>query len=126
MSLTRDEFLSLPNDKIMQVLLPDNLTICVREMSGLDRERFELACYNRSESDDLYSGRALLTIFCACNADGSLLFTEDDLDAVSRKPAALLDAIYRAAIELNVLGQDRVLALAKNSEIATDGDLPTD
>jgi len=126
MSLTRDEFLSLPNNKIAQVPLLENRVIYVREMSGLDRERFELACYKHSESDELYSARALLTIFCTCDIDGSLLFTEDDLDAVSRKPAALLDAIYRAAIELNALGQDRVLALAKNSETATDGDSPTD
>ena len=126
MSLTRDEFLSLPNDKVAQVPLSENHVIYVREMSGLDRERFELACYRRSESDELYSGRALLTIFCACDESGNLLFTEDDLDAISRKPAALLDAIYQAAIELNALGRDRMLALVKNSETATDGGSPTD
>jgi hypothetical protein len=125
MYLTRDGFFGLPNGAITGVKLPDGEYVCVREMSGLAREQFEEMCRKCSAGEEIYSMRALLTVFCTCDATGNLLFSPEDLDRVSQKPASILDAIYRAAIELNTLGELHLAELAKNSAPATDGDSPT-
>lgn len=123
--ITKETFLSL-SPEVDLVPLGYGMSIWVRSMSGLDREKFEHDCAELGESPERYSVRALLTIYCACDGNGTLLFERSDLEAVSQKPASILNAIYEAASRLNQLGAANISALAKNSETVTDDDSPTD
>jgi hypothetical protein len=125
MSLTREQFLELPNTGVKEVSLPNGSTVFVRNMSGLDRELWEKTTLHLAEAkEESYCSRAVLVIFTACDENGKRLFKESDLDELSTRDGTVLAAICDAAMSLNFLG-DKTSSAEKNSVTGTDADLPT-
>ena len=83
----------------------------IRAMSAGDRDRFE-TYVTTFKSKDI---RARLAVSVLCDADGKLLFTEEDMPAISQLHAKALDRIFEAAIPFNSIGVADVAALKKNS-----------
>jgi hypothetical protein len=82
--------------------------VYVKTMSSQDRDRYESDWYryrkNRmGDVEDTKHFRAFLVTRTACDADGSLVFCDADVEAVAGKSAAAVARIADAAIRLNGL-----------------------
>ncbi len=113
MVLDRSAFLSrddLPREEV--VLFESGESVFVRMITGSERDRLE-ALNTRIPNQD---ARARLVVFTVCDAEGALLFTEDDIPAVGAKSGATLDRIFAAAIRINRVGQGAIEDATKNSE----------
>lgn len=85
----------------------------IREVSAGDRESFE-----EQLTDDTIGNRVRATIFIksVCDKDGSLLYTDDDLEEVNGYKFTLLTKVFNESNKLNgVAGFDAVDDSLKNS-----------
>lgn len=115
--LTRDQILGVSDTSIVSVEAPEwGGVVHVRTMSGADRDEFETAAVALRKSGKLKGqARALFVAFVACDADGNRLFTLDDIDALGKKRANVLERIAAAGIRLNRLTDLEVEDEAKKS-----------
>jgi hypothetical protein len=78
----------------------------VRSISA--RERVEIVRLSNAEADreaNLASQLKLAT-FALCDDDGNRLFADDEADALKDLPAAVIDSIVAAWLQLNGIGQE--------------------
>lgn len=112
--------------KIVEVPVPelghgDDATLPVRQWSAKERQTYEASLLN-SQTQKLIPSRArsakVRVVIASCRGeDGEPLFTIDnDLEAISNWPAAVVERICEAQAELSGLGKDEIEELEKNSE----------
>ena len=106
MPLTRDSILSANDRKTWTVEVPEwGGSVCVRQLSGSDRDRIEQHVAKARRPDgtvgDLAGLRALVVALAACDESGARLFAVDDVAALNEKSAAALDRVFDAAAGLN-------------------------
>lgn len=75
----------------------------VRSMTGLERDRYELAMQLEKEKGlaSAFSLRGFVATSCCLDEDGSQLFRPEDQDAVSGLNAGALDRILEAVLSLS-------------------------
>lgn len=92
--------------------------VYVRTFSGAERDSYEeWILKNRGSDGELKSyrnARALLVVLTACDENGALLFTADQVDALGKKSAAALDRIFEVAQRLNKLRKQDIEDSEKN------------
>lgn len=99
--LTRDAILSLSDLKREPVEVPEwGGTVYVRSMSGAERRQF----FVHLGKDELTS--AHMVAWCACDENGNRLFTDEDVEALSKKHGRALDRIANAALKFNGLAAE--------------------
>lgn len=94
-----------------------NKTYYLREMSGTERDRWEMASFQEGKVNPLYL-RARLVAFCEVDKDGKQVrgTSEKEVEAFSDKvPSGKLSRLFVAAQELNGIGADAVEKAEKNS-----------
>jgi hypothetical protein len=122
--LNRDGLLAKEPLKVKKVLLSGDDYVCVRQMTGRERDQFEQSLlieivsktgdvsYKRALSDF----RAKLAVRTVCDDDGILLLKPEDFDKLSENiSAARLELIINTAQELNRITDVDKEALIKNS-----------
>lgn len=82
----------------------------VRPMTAGEKDRWE-AVHLKAPDQDF---RARLVAACLCDEAGRLVFTEEDIPALSELPAHVLDPFCVAAARLNRMGAEEMEALRKN------------
>lgn len=103
--LTRDTILGAHDFETRTVDVPEwGGEVMVRSLSGAARDRIE-SVFLGGETNGL---KALVVILTACEADGSLLFTDDDLEPLRAKSAVAIERVFDAAWELSGLAPDAV------------------
>lgn len=113
--LTRDQIFTADDIKIEAVKVWGD-EVYVRTMDGASRDAFEEACAaDRKRIGKKRGIRAWLAVYAVCDANGGRVFDDADVDAVSRKSAAALDAIFAKAAKLNRLFKADIEELEKNS-----------
>ena len=93
--------------------------VYVREMSGVERDAFELASMVGEGKGTHFSReniRARLAVACVCNERGELLFGPAQAAQLGQKSARALNRIWEVAAPLNGLTDADVEALAGNSD----------
>lgn len=119
--LSRDVILSVDDRKIERVAVPEwGGDVCVRVMSGAERDSFESQMLARKGGADV-SIRAPLAAVTLCDEAGRRLFTPADVEALGEKSGTALDRVFNAAIRINAMGKADVEALEKNSGSAPSG-----
>lgn len=88
-------------------------TVYVREMTGAERDAFELSC-SAGGKPSLANLRARLAVRTLCDAEGKRLFRDDQADELGRQSGRALDKIADFAAELNAINQADVQVLAGN------------
>lgn len=117
MSLTRDAFFAKPTLAREEVKVPAlGGTVFVRVMTAGERDRYDVATDEASRADVQGSFRARVTAFTACDENGKLLFTEDDIPGLAELPCSSFDPIVMAAMRLNRMTAEEVEGLEKNSD----------
>lgn len=89
-------------------------TVFVRTLSAAERDRWEIRCEDLKTKGLLSNVRASLLVLTLCDADGKLLFTENDAVELGKKSAAVVDRLFDVARRLNGIGQEQVEAAKKN------------
>lgn len=79
--------------------------IRLREMAADEALRFtELMAAGDAAKDGMY----LIIVACACDADGNLLFTAEDIPMLKTKNLRVLNRVQRAALKVNSMIADEV------------------
>lgn len=122
--LTRDQIFSADDITVEAVSVPKwGGDVHVRVMSGADRDAFEDACAaDRKRIGKKRGIRAILAMYAVCDASGARLFAETDIEAISRKSAVELDAVFAVAARINRLFKADIDELEKNSLPGQSGD----
>jgi hypothetical protein len=125
--LTAAEFLADPGLVIRAVDFPQRGgRIYVRTPSGGDRDDWEREQIEMQERpggrhQELADFRARFLRRCLCDAKGNLLYKAEDVPALSRMSAAVLDRLYMVARELAALTAKDEAELLGNSAGAPSG-----
>lgn len=123
--LSAEAILAFDDVQVRDVPVPEwNGTVRLRSMSGRERDSFEASLREVHGKDiviNTVNSRAGLVARCAINPDtGERLFTDQQINALGEKNAAVLDRLYEVAAELSGLGGEE--ELAGKSEAAPSGD----
>lgn len=126
----RVSLLAIPR-KTLSVPFPEYDTeYRLREMSGTDRDRFEIAAFKEDATgkrsvEALYL-RARLVALCMVDENNVRLYADDEIDQLSNEiPASVIGRLFAASQTLNGLDASAVEAAAKNSESVPAGALPS-
>lgn len=118
--LTRISFLAPQPLEKRPVTIPGLGPCYVRAMSAGERDEFEVAL-NKGKSRDF---RARLVAATVCDEEGDLVFSPEDIPALSALPAATLQPLVVAITALNKLGESDIAdmeAAGKNSPSGHNG-----
>ena len=92
MHLTKEQMLAADDLAVKAIEIPEwSGSVFIRQMSGLQQQRFELA---QAQGDPL---RSLVARMVLCDESGNLLYTDEDLPLLSAKSSAALDRIFAAS-----------------------------
>lgn len=122
--LTKDDILSADDRGIEEVSVPEwGGVVYVRSMSGRQKDAFELSCYSddgKTERKRLTNFRARLLALTICGPDGTLLFSEKDVNDLGQKSVVALDRVLDVAKVLNGITKEAQEELVKKSEDSQD------
>ncbi len=119
-NVLRDKIMQAKDRAAERVTIPewDNLEVYVRPMSARDRDLWEGSELElRKANDDevlVENMRARLVVRMAVDAEGTLVFSPEDAEALGEKSAAAVSRIYDVATRLNGLTIADVAELEKN------------
>ena len=100
--LLRDQILAANDLKTERVEVPEwGGAVTVRSMTAGDRDQWEQRLWGGKRDVALTQVRASLVAFTVVDDAGELMFSVDDLEALSRKSSAALTRIYETAVRLN-------------------------
>jgi len=117
--LNREALLQKEELEIVEVDLGKGEGICVRQMTGYERDIWERSIINVDDKgkierkmDDF---RAKLVVCTACDGDGKLVFKQADAKVLSRMmSAARLEKIVEVAQKINKITEEDKEELVKN------------
>jgi hypothetical protein len=113
--LNRESILSATDLTIEKVDLPEwGGHVFVKSMTGAERDRWEIQTVASGKNKAPENIRAQLAAMTVCDEAGALLFSVDDVIALSSKSAKALDRIMETALQVNGLSQKHVEELEKN------------
>lgn len=111
MTLTKEQIFSAPDMQLEEVEVPEwGGSVFVRPMSGIDRDAMEAFIIERNESLGPKAAVDQIRPWCiartACDKDGKLIFTKDDIPEMNKKSGAALDRIFKVIRRLSGLMED--------------------
>ena len=128
-SLSREQILAAVDLKIEAVETPEwGGNVFVRNMTGKARDAFERTRFKmvKDKVEVIHENtRAALLAVSLCDAQGHLLFTAQDIEALGEKNGAVLDRLFDVAQRLSGLRQKDTEERLKNSPSAPSDDSGT-
>ena len=117
--LNREALLEKEDLEIIEVDLGKGEGVCVRQMTGYERDLWERSIINVDDKGKverkLDDFRAKLAVCTVCGKDGKLLFEQVDAKALSRMmSAARLEKIVEVAQKINKITEEDKEELVKN------------
>ncbi|WP_186056812.1 hypothetical protein [Burkholderia gladioli] len=124
--LSKDAILSADDLKKQVVSVPEwGGDVIVRTMMASERDEFEQSLVTRDDTGKLVANTqgagVRLVALTVVDEGGALLFTQADIEALSRKSSLALARITEVAETLSGIGAKAKEAAAKNSEAAPSG-----
>lgn len=117
--LSRDDILGADDLARELVETPEwHGSVYVRCLTGAERDRFEAEMLADPEEDSrkrFYNLRARLVVLAVCDEHNLPLFMLNDVEALGRKSAKVLDRLFSVAQRLSGMTREDVEALTKNS-----------
>lgn len=118
MSSLRDLILSADDAKSVTVDVPEwGCSLQVRSLNNKERIDWEVACSKKRKGKvtmDPYRLKSLLVVMTCYDDGGHKVFTDDDVEALGSKNAAVVERLFEAAAQLcGVTEQDEADILGK-------------
>ena len=79
----------------------ERTTVFVREMTVSEKGKLEASLVDKKGKANMKVYRTNLVIATACDADGNLIFTDDDAEYIGRQPLKAIERICDVARRLN-------------------------
>ena len=98
---------------VKTVEIPEMGEVCIRQMTGAERERMENSI-QKAAKDDESTIRALYAIALVCDQEGKPVFAPSDVELVNSLPWQALAVIRQAGDVYNALRPEDYQELAKN------------
>lgn len=95
--------------------------VYIRQMTGLERDAFELACMAPGGAVDRSNLRGKLAVMTVCDIDGRLLFRPEQAAELGAKSGRALARIWELAAPHNGITEADADELLKNSDGARSG-----
>lgn len=119
--LNKEAILAIADTVIEKVSCPEwGGDIYAKSISGRDRDAWEFFLSGerkKAQDEKRYYNpkhfRASCLVLSLCDASGKLLFSQEDIEALSGKSSKVLDRLFDVVSRINGLGQD-VEEAAKN------------
>lgn len=117
MTLNRDDILQADDIEIERVPVPEwakgkskeEAFVCVRGMSGTERDDFEAALFSaRGKGPAIKNIRAKLASYTICDEAGGRLFTDAEVLTLGKKSARALQRIFVVAQRLSGIGENAI------------------
>lgn len=123
--LSKSQIFAADDRKTEDVPCPEwGGTVRVRGLTGTERDAYEASMekqVNGKSVRDLRNFRARLVQLSAITEDGSLLFEQNEVAALSKRSSAALSRLFDAACKLSGITDGDVKDLEGNSEPAPSG-----
>ena len=130
MALNKEQILAARDIKIEEFYVPEwDGSIYIKTMTAEERDKFEESLLVKDGSKrktDLFGFRAKMCSFVICDAEGNRLFSESEVEALSKKSASALTRIFEKSQELSATREGDLEELVKNSESAQGEDSSSD
>lgn len=113
--LSKDLILSADDLKKEEIDVPEwGGKVCIRTMRGEERDSFEQSIFDGQGTvkDKLDNVRARLLVLVLVDEAGNRLFTDQDIPALGKKSAGVLDRLFEVAKRLNRISRKDVEELA--------------
>ncbi|MBP7568782.1 MAG: hypothetical protein KBA95_01865 [Acidobacteria bacterium] len=126
--LTREQLLAAV-PKPRPVFLPElKESVFIRPLSGMERDAFEIAQFERRQAGKPANHRGALVARCLVREDGTRLFTDsdEDADAVGAVASPLVDRLFEAAQRASGFTEQDVKVLGEGSSASPGGASPSD
>jgi len=118
MILDKQRILDAQDRRSVTVSVPEwgtDAEVLVASMSGAARDRYESLLYAATTSGEpVVNLRATVCASCIVDESGRRVFSEQDVGALGRKNAAVLDRIFIVALRLSGLSSDAIEDSEKN------------
>lgn len=116
--LTKAQILAADDIKTEPVPVPEwGGDVLVRGLSGAQRDDYEQSVMvgrGANKEVNLRNARAKLVVRSVVDADGELLFSEQDVAALGKKSAAALQRVFEVATRLSGLSKEDLDELTEN------------
>lgn len=114
-SLTRDQILKQTKSKMKEINVPEwGGSVFIKVMSVGERDRYENEWQHARGHGGYQNFSTKFLIRCICEEDGTLLFTDADIEKLKNLPADAMRHLWDEAMSLNKLKSEDVEELAKN------------
>lgn len=128
MNLTREQILGARDFTIESMEVPEwGGTVYLRSLKGKGRDAFEGSRVRITDDKKVEmihdNTRARLLSMTLCDEQGNLIFTEEDVETLGEKNAAVLDKLFDVAQRMSGLRPADVEAKLKNSAAVHNGNL---
>jgi hypothetical protein len=131
--LNRDQLLTPEKLEVVKVNLGKDEFVYVRQMTGRERDHFEQSLIKENKNVEggyeksLEDFRAKLSVCTVCDAEGKLIFQQNDYSVLSQSmSAARLEKIVNVAQKLNKISEEDKEGLVKNFEAGLAGSSSSD
>jgi hypothetical protein len=127
----REEILAIQDHRVEPFPTPEwqglDGKVFIRTITARDKGAIEkLTCDSKTgEVSRLDIFTAVYAAKCMCDENGTPIFTEDDIDALSQKNAGVIERAFRAVKKLNGLSEEAIADAEKNSAKTTTSDSST-
>lgn len=104
-------------------------TVRLRTLTGTERDDFEASLVEMKGTEqkpNLKNLRARLVALCIVNEAGVRIFAQQDIAALGKKSALVLDRIFGICQEMNGLSQSDIESLVEDFEDAPSEDSTSD
>lgn len=127
--LSKAQILEVDDRPETEVEVPEwGGVVFIRALSGTDRDSWEQSVLEQHGEDvqvNMAGARAKLAALSIVDADGERMFSEDEIDELSKKSGRALDRIFSAARKLNGITKEDVDELVGKSEDPDGSDSPS-
>jgi hypothetical protein len=114
MSLNKEQILSADDAGLLEVNVPEwGGSVYIRCMSVASRDAYENDwVQNKHKGVENFRTKFLQKVLC--DAEGQLLFTEQEIATLGTKSARVMNRLWEKAMKHNALAESDVEELAKN------------
>ena len=117
---TRSSLMAIPRKTVTVEFTEYDTEYRLREMSGTDRDKFEIAAFSLDDSGSRKVNalhlRARMVALCLVDENNVRLYADDEVHMLSDEiPASVIAELFVAAQRLNGLDADAAERAAKNS-----------
>ena len=116
--LTRDAILAVVDLPSETVPCPEwGGEVSIRGMTGSERDAFEQSLFIGDADSKRFSAdnvRAKLLVRCIVDENGERIFKDEDVEALGRRSAQVLDRLYDVAQRLSGIGKKDLESAVKN------------